>query len=182
MRVISGTRKGFRLDSVKGSSIRPTADGTKESMFNVLPDITGASVLDLYAGTGNLGIEALSRGAAKAVFVEKDPRAVRVLRGNLGKTRLSAQAEVIQTPIAGFFLRAARYTEKFDLILADPPYRSEAACEILRLVGRHNLLKKDGWFVLEHSTRKELARIPTLCLKTSKKRGDSQVSFFTHGA
>jgi len=181
MRVISGTRKGLQLDAIKGLRVRPTADGTKESIFNVLPDLTGAKVLDLYAGTGNLGIEALSRGATKAVFVEKDRRALRVLQGNLRKTKLEDRAEVIQAFVAGFLARAAQF-DKFDLILADPPYNSESAGETLQLVSKHDWLSIGGWFVLEQSARAELVHPTALCLRTNKRRGDSRVSFFTHGA
>ncbi len=181
MRVISGVRKGFRLESVKGAGVRPTADGTKELIFNVLPGVSGSWVLDLYAGTGSLGIEALSRGAAKAIFVEKQRKVEQVLRRNLQKTGLADQAEVFCAQVAKTLARLAGGGGKFDLILADPPYLQGLAAETLRLVVHSGVLSPEGWVVLEHSSREELGPSPGISLKATKRRGDSQVSFFTNG-
>ncbi|MER3469301.1 MAG: 16S rRNA (guanine(966)-N(2))-methyltransferase RsmD, partial [Thermoflexus sp.] len=97
MRVISGSAKGRRLKSLPGAGTRPIADRVKTALFDILgASVVGARVLDLFAGTGSVGIEALSRGAAEAVFVEKDPRAVRVLRENLQRTGLADRARVVR--------------------------------------------------------------------------------------
>ncbi len=121
MRVVAGTFKGRRLAAPKGSSTRPTADRVREAVFNLLGPVAGERVLDLYAGSGALGIEALSRGAAEVTFVESDPHALRTLRENLG--RLGADGRVVRSSVSAFLRAAARRGERWTLVLCDPPYR-----------------------------------------------------------
>lgn len=123
MRVIAGAAKGRRLKSLPGPGTRPITDRVKTALFDILgASVVGARVLDLFAGTGSVGIEALSRGAAEAVFVEKDPRAIRVLRENLRETGLADRARVVRADVFAF-LRSGP-PEPFDLIyIAPPQYR-----------------------------------------------------------
>ena len=123
MRVITGSARGRRLKELEGMETRPTTDRVKEGLFNVLQfDIEGRRVLDLFAGTGQLGIECLSRGAASAVFVDKRPDAVKLIRENLKLCDLTDRARVVAGDSMEF-LKSVR--EKFDLVLLDPPYQAE---------------------------------------------------------
>ena len=122
MRVIAGTAKATKLGRVP-AGVRPVSDRAREGLFSSLAaDLPGARVLDLFAGTGALGIEALSRGADHAVFVERNPAAVRALRDNLERTRLLERAEVVAGDALGFVTGAQPASDRFDLVLADPPY------------------------------------------------------------
>jgi 16S rRNA (guanine966-N2)-methyltransferase len=122
VRVIAGTAKGVRLAPVP-RGVRPVSDVAREGLFSSLgPAVAGARVLDLYAGTGALGIEALSRGAAEAVFVERSPAALRAIRENLRRTRLTDRAVVVGLDVRAFLTRQERNGAPFDLVLADPPY------------------------------------------------------------
>ena len=119
MRVVAGEFKGRRLRMPRGAPTRPTADRVREALFSMLGDVEGARVLDLYASSGALGIEALSRGAAAAVFVERDPRAAAVIQANLDA--LGAEGEVSRVDALAFLKRP---TSPFDLVFCDPPYDS----------------------------------------------------------
>ena len=119
MRVISGSAKGIQLQAVPGSGTRPISDRVKEAVFNILGDtIVESQVLDLFAGTGSVGIEALSRGAEKAVFVEKHPKAITTIRANLRRTALEAEARVVRADVFKFL---ASTPQPFDLIYVAPP-------------------------------------------------------------
>jgi 16S rRNA (guanine966-N2)-methyltransferase len=123
MRVIAGSLGGRRLKAPSGRATRPTSDRVREALFAMLGELEGASVLDLFAGTGALGIEALSRGAARAVFVESDAGAVRALTANLQALGLgSAQAEVRRRGALGALRSAREHEETYDLVFIDPPY------------------------------------------------------------
>ncbi len=124
MRVVAGTAGGRRLAAPPGTSTRPTSDRVREATFNALDSlgaVDGAVVLDLFAGSGALGIEALSRGSTRATFVDRDPRALAVVRANLATTGLAAAATVVRSDAVRFVAGAA--PASFDLVLADPPYR-----------------------------------------------------------
>lgn len=123
MRVITGTARGRRLDTLPGEHTRPTAEKVKESLFSAIQfDIEGRRVLDLFAGSGQLGIEALSRGASGCVFVDKNTDAVRIIRQNLQHTGLSAAAQVLGTDALSYL---ARPGDRFDLVFLDPPYAAD---------------------------------------------------------
>lgn len=122
MRIIAGSAKGVRLAAVP-RGVRPVSDVAREGLFSSLgPAVVGARVLDLYAGTGALGIEALSRGAAEAVFVERSPAALRTIRANLERARLGHRAAVVGLDVRAFLTQRGRNGAPFDLVLADPPY------------------------------------------------------------
>ncbi len=157
MRVITGAAKGHKLKAPKGLSTRPMLDRVKESLFSVLEGygpIRGR-VLDLYAGTGSLGIECLSRGAAWADFVEQSAHVCRIIRDNLEHTRLLDRARVVQMPVARYL--AARREEKYAIIVMDPPYADPAIEDTIRAVGASGLLTSDGLLVVGHSPRVVLA-------------------------
>ena len=149
MRVIAGTAGGRRLKELEGMDTRPTTDKVKESMFNVLQfELEGRRILDLFAGTGQLGIEALSRGAAQAVFVERRADAVRLVRDNLKTTDFTEQARVVQGDALEFL---AGMREKFDIILLDPVLE--------RIVG-FDILSPHGIIVAEHPQERRMPELP----------------------
>jgi 16S rRNA (guanine966-N2)-methyltransferase len=158
MRVITGSAKGHKLKAPKGLSTRPMLDRVKESLFSVLEGygpIRGR-VLDLYAGTGSLGIECLSRGAAWSDFVEQSAHVCRIIRDNLEHTRLLDRARVYQMPVARY-LTVARPEEKYAIIVMDPPYADPAIEDTIRVVGASGLLASSGLLIVGHSPRVTLA-------------------------
>ena len=158
MRVITGSAKGHKLKAPKGLSTRPMLDRVKESVFSVLEGygpIRGR-VLDLYAGTGSLGIECLSRGAAWTDFVEQSAHVCRIIRDNLAHTRLIERTRVYQMPVARY-LAVARPEEKYAIIVMDPPYADPAIEDTIRAVGASGLLASSGLLIVGHSPRVTLA-------------------------
>jgi 16S rRNA (guanine(966)-N(2))-methyltransferase RsmD len=150
MRIIAGTLKGRRLASVPGDQVRPTSDSLRETLFNVLgPTLDGVRVLDAFAGTGALGLEAHSRGAAFVAFVEQDPRALKVVAANVAHCGVAEACAIIR----GDFLASVRGgLSGFDLILLDPPY---AIADLDRIVARATASAlPTGRIVLEHSRRR----------------------------
>ena len=157
MRVITGTARGRRLRELEGMETRPTTDRVKEGLFSALQlDIEGRRVLDLFAGTGQLGIECLSRGAAAAVFVERRPDAVKLIRENLRTTELQDRARVV----AGEAMAFLEGREKFDLVFLDPPYQSGLLEEALDRLTRFDILNPHGIIVAEHPADRRLPPLP----------------------
>lgn len=121
MRIVAGSRKGHRIDAPKGAATRPTGDRVREAAFSIVGPVDGAAVLDLFAGSGAMGLEALSRGAASCVFVERDRAAARVIAANLEKLRLTG-ATVVTADVATALRAERERARRFDLVLVDPPY------------------------------------------------------------
>ena len=158
MRVIAGSLGGRRLRAPRGAHTRPTADRVKEALFAMLEPVAGARVLDLYAGTGALGIEALSRGAVSAVFVESDGRALAVLRANLAAFGLLPGSAEVRGSEALIALRSARERgETYDLIFIDPPYEKAPQLGQALSASVPPLLAPGGRVVLESDRRAPLA-------------------------
>lgn len=158
MRVITGSVRGRKLKDVPGLDTRPTTDKVKEAMFSIVQfDIEGRTVLDLFAGTGQLGIEALSRGAARCVFVEENREAVRVIRQNLTTTGLLDRAEVIQGDSLAYL---GRCREKFGLAFFDPPYASSLLEEALARATAIDIMTENGIIICESTQEKELPPLP----------------------
>ena len=175
MRIISGSRKGARIFAPKGLDTRPTGDRTREAAFNLIGPVDGASVLDLFAGSGAMGLEALSRGAASAVFVERDREACRVIQRNLEKLRLTGADVRCQDALAALRderLRARRY----DLILADAPYEEWERLEgaLGELLG--DVLEEGGLAVVETAAATE-PQLP-LDLVTTRRYGSARITVF----
>ena len=180
MRVISGAARGRRLKVPKGKTVRPTAARVKESLFNILPhDFSGLRVLDLFAGSGNVSIEALSRGAAKAVLIDESPRSAAVIRDNLSKLDLSGRAEVWTAPVLRSLRKLAKLGKTFDLVFLDPPYDREWVGMSLKQISQCNLLNQTGNLVAEHSVREAVkTRYGQLVLNDQRRYGDTLLSFF----
>lgn len=158
MRVISGSARGRRLKELQGMETRPTTDKVKESLFNIIQfDLPGRRVLDLFGGTGQLGIEALSRGAASCTFVDQRRDAVKLIRENLAECRLSEQGRVIQGDSLAF-LSSCR--EKFDVLFLDPPYHTDLMDRALELVTKIDILSENSIIVCETMAQRELPQLP----------------------
>lgn len=180
MRVIAGTVKGRSLMAPPRRGVRPTSERVREALFSIVGfRIGGARVLDLYAGTGAIGIEALSRGAQHAVFVESQPPALRVLRANLTRCGLSACAEVYAMPVARFLGAPTIAGGPYDVVFADPPYRKEGIAALLQALESRGTVTPHSLVILEHAT-KTLVPAATgdfTCLR-QYRYGDSTLSVF----
>ena len=154
MRVITGKARGVQLKTPDGMHTRPTADRVKEALFSIINfDLPGAAVLDLFGGTGQLGIEALSRGAKSAVFVDAREDACKIIRENLQRTKLSLQAKVVRSDYLDY-LRRCR--ESFDIILLDPPYAEVFLENALKCITEIDILQSGGIIIAERPLGKEL--------------------------
>ena len=173
IRIIAGSKKGRRLKVPQGLIVRPTSDRVREALFSMLGDVSGLRVLDLFAGTGALGAEALSRGASCLVCVENNPLALGILKDNLRNLDLSDQAEVLKIDLAkGLHLPQ----EPFDLLLCDPPYGFEGLGVLLEsFVG---LLRNEGVAVVEHQTSESLEAPEGLVISDRRSWGSTAVTFF----
>ena len=170
MRIIAGTHRGHRIAAPKGRDTRPTSDRVRENAFNLIGPVDGADVLDLFAGSGALGLEALSRGAASATFVESDRDACQTINANLDKLQLRGSvlcADAVRT--------ASGERRAYDLILCDPPYEFDRS----RLAGHlARLLTEDGLLVWETSGREDPPEVPGLEVRTSRKYGSARLTLF----
>lgn len=182
MRIITGKAKGCRLKAPRGMTTRPTADRVKESLFNILGrDVAGARVLDLFAGTGNLGLEALSRGAAAAAFVDQSAESVRVIRENALHTKLIDQAQIIRGDVFSALRRFAHSKEKFNLLFCDPPYLKNLAQETLKLLDKIELLAENSVVVIEHDCKDDLELVlDNLVFQRRQVYGQTAISFFLY--
>jgi 16S rRNA (guanine966-N2)-methyltransferase len=171
VRIIAGTHRGHTINAPPGLDTRPTSDRVRENVFNILGPIDGASVLDLYAGSGALGLEALSRGAERVVFVEADPDAVKTIERNLDKLRL--RGTVLRRDAVAAL---ASETRKYDLVLVDPPY--DMYLDVQPQLARYlpAVLAEDGVLVVETDARVE----PELPFeqRTSRKYGAARVTVY----
>jgi len=179
LRVISGNLRGKRLFAPKGQELRPTSDRVKEAIFDILRDqFQGQNVLDLFAGTGALGIECLSRGASKAVFVEESPRSLSVLRRNIEECRLKGQAEVLARKVLPALKILEARGEAFELIFLDPPYGKGEARRVLEVLSGSSIVTPGTLVVAEHSVSEGIDSIPSLQRTDLRKYGRTLVSFF----
>ncbi|HEY2327372.1 MAG TPA: 16S rRNA (guanine(966)-N(2))-methyltransferase RsmD [Gaiellaceae bacterium] len=168
MRIIAGSHRGHRIAAPKGAHTRPTSDRVRENAFNLIGPVDGAEVLDLFAGSGAMGMEALSRGAARCTFVENDRDACQVINANLDKLKLHA-AVLCQDASRAL----AQERKQFDLILCDPPYdRDVTKLPFARL------LSDTGVLVYESSGREEPPQIEGLAERTSRKYGSARLTLY----
>ena len=152
MRVITGSAKGIRLLTPEGMNTRPTSDRVKEGLFSIIQfEVEGRSVLDLFAGTGQLGIEALSRGAQSAVFVDFSQQAVKIVKENICRTRLQDKASVVRSGDESY-LGSCR--QKFDIIFLDPPYAEKFLENALKIISEIDILRDGGIIICEKTAEK----------------------------
>ncbi|MBQ9166654.1 MAG: 16S rRNA (guanine(966)-N(2))-methyltransferase RsmD [Oscillospiraceae bacterium] len=168
MRVITGSARGKKLGELPGMETRPTTDRVKEGLFNMIQfDIEGQRVLDLFAGTGQLGIECLSRGAAHCTFVDQRRDAVALIRKNLRDTNLEKKAKVLQ---ADSLKTLKSQRESFHLIFLDPPYDTNLLDQALKTIAEIDILSDDGIIICESRAEKELPELPMPYHKTRTTR------------
>ncbi|MEK7828041.1 MAG: 16S rRNA (guanine(966)-N(2))-methyltransferase RsmD [Thermodesulfobacteriota bacterium] len=179
MRIIGGELRGRVVRLPAGSRIRPTADRIKESLFNILHSVEGTSFLDLFAGTGNVGLEALSRGARFATFVEKDIRLVRALQESLVQLGFAARAEVIAADAERGLGRLVQRGNRFDIIFTDPPYDQGLVLETLAWPDMRKALTENGIIVIQHSVREkpEGLQAQPWVVADQRRYGDTVLSF-----
>lgn len=179
MRVISGRAKGTKLASVRGLVTRPTADRVKESLFNILgPDVAGSTFLDLYAGSGAVGLEALSRGAQKVYWVDSNRACANQIKANLAKTKLSGGV-IYTNDVFRALTQLERKEDRFDFIFLDPPYDQGLVKETLMQLADLTLLKTGGIIIAEASKKEEAPQaVSKLCLKNIRQYGDVSLLFY----
>jgi len=185
VRIIAGIFKSRKLISPRSRAVRPTADKVKEALFQILgSSLKGISVLDLYAGSGNLGLEALSRGAERCWFVEHNPACCAVIRKNIERLGVGAHTRVMRVECARAVKLLTARGERFDLVLADPPYHKskEGASEfkkILRALERYGTFGPHAMVVIEHFKNDQPPHdLTRLILKMQRRYGDTALSFF----
>lgn len=180
MRVIAGKYKGRRLETVPDNSVRPATDKVKGAIFNVLQsrvDWTSARVLDLYAGSGSVGIEALSRGAQSCIFVEHNRNALRFLKSNISSIGADGESNVVFGD-ADKFIESTRV--KFSVVFADPPYALDSLKKIPNTIFEKDVIADDGYLIIEHPTRYEFEQNSLWEVVVLKVYGNTTVSFFQH--
>ncbi len=171
MRVIAGKCRRLLLKSFPGNEVRPTTDKIKETLFNMLnPRLEGAVFLDVCAGTGGIGIEALSRGAERAVFIEKNRAVSELIKENLDHTKLSSQATVLTGDGVYCLRQLAGRQEKFDVIFIDPPYNRNIEEPVLETIMSMNLLNEEGIIVVEASKATDFDYVESLGLQIDREK------------
>lgn len=172
--------KGHRIKTIKGDSTRPTTDRVKESLFNIIAHyVADADVLDLYAGTGNLGIEALSRGANSAVFVDKSQECYTTIKENLIHTKLADKAKVFQIEAGNAVSKLSSEGRKFDIVFLDPPYSKNLIYETLNIIIKNDIIKSDSIIVAERDKDDDIPEeLGPLKLVRNQKYGDTVLSFY----
>lgn len=177
MRVISGSARGMRLVALEGATVRPTLDRVRESLFNILaPRIQGAHVLDLFAGTGALAIEALSRGASNAVLVEWNAAAIRVIEKNLAHTRLAERAACRRLNLPA---ELERLQGRFDIVFCDPPYNFAETEVLFRTLQTKDMLAPDALVIFEyHSKMPPPEVVDALRITRVKTYGQTALAFY----
>ena len=180
MRIISGKLKGRKLTSFRGRRIRPTSDRVREAIFDILAiEWDGKEVLDLFAGTGGLGIEALSRGAHRVVFIENHPQALRVLKKNLRALNLTESCELVKFDVEAGIRSAEKNKWKFDVVFLDPPYAIGLADNTLRLIAASNILGENGLVVVEHPCQERFSeQYRKIKMIDQRRYGRTGISFF----
>ncbi len=179
MRIIAGSRKGHRIDAPKGLATRPTGDRVREAAFNLIGPVDGATVLDLFAGSGAMGLEALSRGAERAVFVEPHGEAVRAIERNLDKLRLTG-ATILRQDARTALAAESAASRTYDLVLADAPYDEWTELEPRLAPYLARILAPDGLLVVETAARVE-PDLP-LPVRTSRRYGSARLTLYERTA
>ena len=184
MRIIGGRAKGQRLKAPKGQALRPTSARVKEALFNILPhELSGWRILDLFAGTGNVSLEALSRGAEEALLVDVSRSAARAIQENLRLLGFSAQSSVWTAPVLRSLRVLARQRREFDLIFLDPPYERDLIRRVMETLAETEVLVESGVIVVEHSIRENVEQTyGNLGLRDQRHYGTTLLSFFVRRA
>jgi 16S rRNA (guanine966-N2)-methyltransferase len=179
LRIIGGDAKGRRLKGPKGLEFRPTTGRVKEFVFSIIgPDLYEAQVLDLFAGSGSLGIEALSRGAVKVTFVEQCREHVRLIEQNVALCHFEAKSRLLKGDVFKVIKYLGKQPSKFDIILADPPFRQSLHTAIVLAVAQQKILQKNGMLIIEHQIDDILKQESNLHLIRQRHFGHCMVSIY----
>lgn len=178
MRIIAGSKRGLKLESLEGLNTRPTTDRVKESLFNLIQfEIYGAKVLDLFGGSGALGIEALSRGAQSAVFVDQNPACAGIMARNLDKAKFSASAQILTQDWLTALAKLENHA--FDLVFVDPPYHAALELLVLEKLDLYNLLSEDALVAIEHPASRTLPEsVSGYSFLKSKHYGSTAITLY----
>ncbi|MGH7354858.1 MAG: 16S rRNA (guanine(966)-N(2))-methyltransferase RsmD [Candidatus Rokuibacteriota bacterium] len=184
MRVLAGALKGRRLVAPRGTTTRPTTDQVRLALLDTLtPWLPGARVLDLFAGTGGVGFEALSRGADASTFVERDPRALAALAANVDALGVASSARVIRGDVARVLPRLAAAGGRFSIVFLDPPYDGDLVAETLSRLGEGALTAPDAIVVAQHPTKlPPAAHVGCLTVYRTRRFGETMLTFYRHAA
>lgn len=177
MRIIAGSRKSLRLKTPKGEGIRPALDKVKEAIFNILWSVDGLRVLDCFAGTGNIGLEALSRGAAHATFIDSGREAIDLIRQNIALCTFEDQTTLFPYAAATAIAKLGKQGAQFDLIFVDPPYNKDLVNPSIQQIADANLLAPDGQIICEHFPKEVLTPPEGYTLADERKYGQTLISF-----
>lgn len=182
MRVVSGKCKGRSLKAVPGNSTRPTTDKVKEAIFNMVgPYFDGGIGLDLFAGSGGLGIEALSRGLDKVIFVDRDKNAVQTIHENIQKCGMEQQAEIFRNDAERALKAVSKRDLQLNYIVLDPPYKKQQLEKLLEIIAENNLLHPNGVIICEHGSEFELPdQIINFVKNKQEQYGITAVSIYVH--
>ena len=180
MRVISGKARGLKLNTPKNDDVRPTTDRVKESLFNMINSyIMDSEILDLFAGTGSLGIECLSRGANQCIFVDNSKESINIVKSNIKKARVENESIVLNLDFKSAINSLSLKNKQFDVIFMDPPYYKNMFSDALSAVDNNNLLKEDGIIVVEHDTVDKFPdNMGRLYKSREKKYGNTTLTFY----
>ena len=181
MRIIGGQAKGTCLSAFKGKQIRPTLDRVKESLFNqIQPYLEGAHFLDWFAGTGNIGLEAWSRGASKAILIEHNPQALQTISDNLKKCKAGERIEVIRSDAFQALARLEKQQVQFDMVYIDPPFELNLHNTCLESLVESPILKETTLTIVEHHHKTTLRKnYGKMALRRERRLGDTWLSFFS---
>ncbi len=178
MRVIAGCAKGHRLQTIEGMETRPTADRIKETLFNIIAfDLPECTFLDLFSGSGAIGIEALSRGAAEAVFVEQSANCQAVIAENLLHTKLQEKAVMIKMDVLSALAQLCAQGKRFDIIFLDPPYEAGLYIPVLKTIAEKKLLHANGVVIAEHRAKAPLPTVDGLYIDREKVYKTTALTF-----
>ncbi|MFZ5352616.1 MAG: 16S rRNA (guanine(966)-N(2))-methyltransferase RsmD [Bacillota bacterium] len=180
MRIIAGEYRGRKLESFEGMDIRPTSDRVKESLFNIIGNkVVGSCFLDLFGGTGSVGIEAYSRGAEKVVFVDSSIKSIKLLKTNLQHLKIIDEVEIYNTDYNTAVKKLGDNGRSFDIIFVDPPYNKGIAQNSLHLIDAADILHKDGIIVVEHEANEVMPEATGRIVKVKEKKyGSTKLSVY----
>ena len=180
MRIVGGEYKSRQISMPKGVEIRPTQDRVREAIFNILGDISGRNMLELFAGSGAFGIEAISRGAGSVTFVENNFRCAQTIRANLESLGVpSDKYDIMKSNALSVINRLARQEDKFDILFMDPPYHKGLAKKCLINIDSYDILSPNGLVLIEHFKKDELSPdLQSLILSDQRRYGDTLVTIY----
>ncbi|NLB62452.1 MAG: 16S rRNA (guanine(966)-N(2))-methyltransferase RsmD [Clostridiales bacterium] len=181
MRIIAGIAKGQTLQTLEGNATRPTLDRVKETLFGIIQfDLIEKNVLDLFAGSGSLGFEALSRGAKFATFIDNNAKCTAIIKNNAEKLKLTEKCACFQADYKQALSQLSSRNFRFDMVFLDPPYKSDLATDAIQTLIDFNMLNQDAIIVVEHSNDVSIPLLSGMKLKTTRKFHQTSTTLFEY--